>query len=144
MSEETILFLDIDGVCHNGISEDRFTKFNMNNLRMVCEHINPKIVLSSDWRRSPKFRARAYAEIGTIWPVFDVTPIKVSLHHRKDEIRMWLNENRWDRALILDDMDPFECDPGLENVVFHQVDFRIGLSEDDVDTIIRIFPKVFK
>lgn len=141
IEQVTILFLDIDGVCHNTISEEVFSPFNMNNLRMVCEHINPKIVLSSDWRRSTKHVSRARAEIGVVWPIFDFTPIKLSLNHRKDEIRMWLSENTWHKALILDDMDAFECDPVMENVTFFQTDRTIGLSEDDVDAIVRMFPK---
>ena len=132
----TILFLDIDGALNNSITEVEFNPFNMANLKRLCESIRPKIVLSSDWRRYPTKISQARAEIGAIWPLFDFTPIKLSLRHRKDEIAMWLSQNEWDRALIIDDMDSFECDPNIENVFFHQTDFTLGLTEDDVDSIL--------
>lgn len=134
--DTTILFLDIDGVLNNSITELEFNEFNMGNLKRLCETIRPKIVLSSDWRRYPTKISQARAEIGAIWPLFDFTPIKLSLHHRKDEIRMWLDQNEWDRALIIDDMDRFECDPCVENVLFHQIDFTLGLTETDIDSIL--------
>lgn len=127
-----ILFLDIDGVLNNTISEVHFDSFNMANLKRLVEVIQPKIVLSSDWRRSPKTKTTAIETIGAIWPLSDFTPIKLSLHRREDEIAMWLSQNEWDRALIIDDT---ECDPKMENVLFHRTDYRFGLTEDDLDSI---------
>jgi len=134
-----ILFLDIDGALNNSISECEFNPFNMANLKRLCEAIKPRIVLSSDWRRYPKKISQARSEIEAIWPLFDFTPIKLSLHHRKDEIAMWLKENEWSKALIIDDMDHTECDPVIENVLFHQTDFTLGLTETDVDSILEKF-----
>lgn len=132
----TILFLDIDGVLNNSITEVEFNPFNMGNLKRLCESIRPKIVLSSIWRIYPKKKRQAIETIGAIWPLSDFTPIKLSLRHRKDEIAMWLSQNEWDRALIIDDMDRTECDPGIKNVFFHQTDFTLGLTEIDVDSIL--------
>lgn len=41
-------------------------------------------------------------------------------------------------GLILDDMGPDECDPKLPNLLFYRIDYKLGLTEQDVDTIIRM------
>lgn len=133
------LFLDIDGVCNTIFSEDYFTKFNMGNLKHLVNTINPKVVLSSDWRRSPQNLAIARSELLFYGiTIFDTTPIK-SFGFRKEEIREWLAGENWDKAIILDDMSAELVDPQMGKVFFLRTDNKLGLTEEDVDKVIGWF-----
>jgi hypothetical protein len=132
-----ILFLDVDGVLNNFISihEEPFDQFNLTNLKLLCDKISPKIVLSSDWRRRPQDIARVRSELlFHNLEIFDSTPLGLS---RRDEIAEWLEKNEWDFALILDDMPASECDPLMTNVLFYQTDFILGFTEEDADKCLR-------
>jgi hypothetical protein len=48
---EVILFLDVDGVLNNPMSESDFSDFNLGNFKNLVEKLSPKVVISSDWRR---------------------------------------------------------------------------------------------
>ena len=136
------LFLDIDGVLNNYLSEgDYFTEYNMSCLKQLCDFIDFKIVLSSDWRRLTKNKARVLAELKHIGlQLYSCTPTHTFGGNRKDEIKEWLKENDSDDShsdgLILDDMGPDECDPKLPNLLFYRTNYRLGLTEQDVDTIL--------
>lgn len=135
-----ILFLDVDGVLNNtrSVFEDGedFNPFNTKNLKVLCESLKPRIVISSDWRRSPKTLARVRSELMALsLSIFDTTQISKKMD-RKDEIAEFLNEEVWDKAIILDDMDAEFCDPKMDAVLFHQTDAQLGLTEEDVDRIL--------
>ena len=132
------LFLDVDGVLNNYLSEgDYFTEYNMSCLRQLCEFIDFKIVLSSDWRRSPQNKARVRSELKHIGlELYSCTPTHTFGGNRKDEIKEWMEEDDEAAGLILDDMNADECDPRLPNLLFYRTDYKLGLTEQDVDTIL--------
>jgi hypothetical protein len=74
------------------------------------------------------------------WSYTVVHPPHTFGGNRKDEIQEWMEEDPevWENfsGLILDDMGPDECDPKLPNLLFYRTDYRFGLTELDVDTII--------
>lgn len=135
------LFLDVDGVLNNYLSEgDYFTEYNMSCLKQLCDFIDFKIVLSSDWRRLPKNKNMVKQELKKLGlRLYGCTPT-IFDGSRKDEIKEWLKENDSDDShsdgLILDDMGPDECDPKLPNLLFYRTDYKLGLTEQDVDTIL--------
>lgn len=138
------LFLDIDGVCNNTLKETYFDPFNVTNVKRLVDHFGATVVLSSDWRRSGNNMAIARSELLHFGiTIFDITPIK-KFGFRHEEIREWLNIEEWfnlkgwTQALILDDMKAEYVDPQMDNVTFFQTDYKLGLTEDDVDKIINL------
>lgn len=133
-----ILFLDVDGVLNTYTSREYFVEYNMNCLKMLAKSLDFKIVLSSDWRRNLKNLAEVRSELQFIGlDIFDCTIVKLSLYFRKDEIGHWLSTNEWSKAVIIDDMSPNFCDPKIDGVLFHQTDDSLGLTEEDVDIILK-------
>lgn len=131
------LFLDVDGVLNHYGSEEDFDSYNMSCLKQLCDFIDFKIVLSSDWRRSPKNKARVRSELKHIGlELFSYTPFGSYYGSRKDEIEEWLIGDDHYSGLILDDMNADECDPKLPNLLFYRTDYKLGLTEQDVDTIL--------
>lgn len=139
-----ILFLDIDGVLNNAVDACEFSPYNMTNIKILINLLSTKfdavkIVLSSDWRRSPINLAKARAELHHIGiEIFDTTPITHT--DRRSEIRSWLNQECFDKAIILDDLDSEFVDPQMDEVLFFQTDFRLGLTETDIDEIVANYP----
>lgn len=138
------IFLDIDGVCNNSISSTWFDHFNMTNLKNLHELLGrPKIVLSSDWRRTPKNLAEARANLlGFALEIFDTTPCHQNFLSRNKEINEWLSKNEHEACIILDDMESDYVDPELPNVFFFRTEHQFGLTEDNVDFIISFLDKV--
>ena len=132
------LFLDIDGVCNNTLTETWFDPFNMGNLKKLWELLGrPKIVLSSDWRRTPNNLEEARTNLAAIGlEIFSCTPCHTSVLERADEITEWLASNEHKTCIILDDMSADFVDPELPNVLFFRTDHQFGLTEDDVDFIV--------
>lgn len=129
-----ILFLDVDGVLNNTITETHFDEFNMRNLEQLVKSLNLKVVISSDWRRSGANLARLRSELEHLGiEIFGTTII--SNKKRKNEIRHWLKTNVWSRAIVLDDLGKEECDPRFPNCIFHQTQYQFGLTEEDLDKI---------
>lgn len=137
------LFLDIDGVCNNTINETYFDSYNMANVKTLVDLLKARVVLSSDWRRNPQNMAVARSELlGIGLDIFDTTPIlnpPMSFGFRSEEIRKWLSQEEWDRAVIIDDMPKEDVDPKIKSVLFYRTDYHFGLTEEDVDKIIRIY-----
>lgn len=134
------LFLDVDGVLNNYLSEGQyFVPYNMNCLKQLCDFIDFKIVLSSDWRRTPQNKTRVRSELKHIGlELYSCTPTHTFDGNRKDEIKEWMEGDDQSFGLILDDMNSEECDPKLPNLLFYRTNYRLGLTELDVDAIIRI------
>lgn len=131
------IFLDIDGVCNNTISETWFDDYNMGNLRSLCDLLGgPKIVLSSDRRRTPQNLAEARANLlGIGLEIFDTTPCHSDPMNRDQEIAEWLAKNEHTACIILDDMESKYVDPELPNVFFFRTQHQFGLTEENVDFI---------
>ena len=108
----------------------------MVNLKVLVTLWPCKIVLSSDWRRSPTNMAVARSELLYLGlEIFDTTSFGPHINNRKNEIREWLSLDRWESALILDDMEAEHVDPQMESVLFYRTDYKFGLTEEDVDKL---------
>lgn len=112
MTQLKVIFLDIDGVL-NVIPEDRdefgavFQAPFVDNLKMIIEQTNAKIVISSSWRHSGKsVMLEMWLKRQLPGEVIDITPnfMKVSAI-RGEEIADWLHNNWVDAYVILDDDD---------------------------------------
>lgn len=110
----------------------------MSNLRLLCDLLGgPKIVLSSDWRRSPQNLAEARANLlGIGLEIFDTTPCHTDVLSRFEEITEWLAQNEYTQCVILDDMESKYVDPELPNVFFFRTQHQFGLTEENIDFII--------
>lgn len=133
----THLFLDVDGVLNNTMCDGWFDNFNLSNLKHLCGLLHgPKIVLSSDWRRTPNNIARVKLELNhSGLDIFDTTPILTDVRQRHEEITMWLSSNDHERCIILDDMESKYVDPELPDIFFFRTQHQFGLTEEDVDFI---------
>lgn len=124
-------------MCNNDISDDSFNTYNMNNLRSLYELLGgPKIVLSSDRRRTPQNLAEVRANLlGVGLTIFDTTPCHSNPMNRDQEIAEWLSQNEYTQCIILDDMESEYVDPELPNVFFFRTQHQFGLTEENVDFI---------
>ena len=140
---EIILFLDVDGVLNNPMSESDFSDFNLGNFKNLVEKLSPKVVISSDWRRYPSRLEQLRIKLLSIGvEIFDTTIC--SNGERKNEIKEWLVSHTWNLAVIIDDMAAKKADPKINNCYFRQVNYRLGLTEDDVDDIVDTLHKLTK
>lgn len=132
-----IIFLDVDGVLNKYDDDATFNEFNVNNLIFLIEKTGAKIVLSSDWRRLP-FNLERIKNflLSCNLEIFDVTP--VLNEDRKYEIKKWLRENEgWERVAVIDDLkNATVYKSGATKVKTFITDGRLGLTEEDVDSII--------
>jgi hypothetical protein len=130
------LFLDVDNVLNHYGSEEDFDRYNVSCLKQLCDFIDFRIVLSSDRRMSPRKKAVVKSELKHVGlELHSCTPHIIG-GHRKDEIKEWLREDDHFSGLILDDLGPDECDPKLPNLLFYRTDYKLGLTEQDVDSIL--------
>mmetsp|Transcript_16701 Transcript_16701/g.31971 ORF Transcript_16701/g.31971 Transcript_16701/m.31971 type:complete len:268 (+) Transcript_16701:570-1373(+) len=90
-----VLFLDMDGVVvirRPGIAESKLVE----NLRYVVEQTDAKIVLSTDWRRTPAARAEVrrilQAHGGMDFIGWTATNTSITMNHRPMEILNWVRE----------------------------------------------------
>lgn len=122
MSEERILFLDIDGVLNSEAwyrsrsdgtwSEEReFDPEAVFLLRAIVALTGCDIVISSSWRIG-----RNLAELQNLLPglpLIDKTPVMTTGHTRGEEIKVWLQNHapaaRY--AIVDDDSDFYETQP---------------------------------
>ncbi len=134
---EIFLFLDVDGVLNNTLSATWFDGLNLLNLKNLCKLLgNPKIILSSDWRKNEDSIKKVRVALNTVDLILtDCTPILSDVRERSGEIALWLDGKTFSKAFILDDMPAEFVDPDIENVLFIKTDPMLGLTEDDVDLI---------
>lgn len=136
-----ILFLDVDGVLNNTITDGYFSSFNMKNLQHLVNSLSLNVVISSDWRRSSSDLAVLTSELN-YWKIEIFGTTNNHLNGlRKNEIKHWLRTNSWSKALILDDLSEDEVNPDIQNCIFHQTDYNLGLTEQDVNTVIERWKK---
>lgn len=146
ISDVEFLFLDVDGVLNNTMCDGWFDNYNLANLKHLCGLLHgPRIILSSDWRRDPKSLARVRLELNHIGlDIFGCTPCNKNPMDRAEEISSYLNNfvEKSDsiiaeQSIILDDMESKYVDPELPNVFFFRTQHQFGLTEEDVDFIMR-------
>jgi hypothetical protein len=130
------LFLDVDGVLNNTMSETWFDAFNVANFKFLWAKLGePIVILSSDWRRRPE----SLEEVK--WAIMPIvlggsTKFDDRISNRPQEIKEFLESTEWSAAIILDDMQEAFVDPEMDNVFFFRMQHQFGLTEDDVDFII--------
>lgn len=90
-----VVFLDMDGVLVTrlpGIAESKL----VDNLRYIIEHTDAKIVLSTDWRRTPAARQEVrrilQAHGGMDYIGWTATNTSIMNNHRPMEILNWVRE----------------------------------------------------
>ncbi len=139
-----VLFLDIDGVLN---SEDWFTRTANGKgmfdpkcvelLNYITDNSNTDIVLSSSWRMDENVNNILYNH-GITGNIIDKTSrlaLEIDYLCRGNEIQKWLLENEYNNYVILDD-DFDMLVSQLDNFV--HIDYKVGLSEENVKSILKI------
>jgi len=152
-----ILFLDFDGVVANGVSaknkyymrttlhKDRsnyttsvFTPSTIAyDLDRECVHVlnrlvqftSAKVVISSTWRTtfSQKDLEEHLGTFGFVGDVLGVTPCKMSLYWRDEEVRMWMEDNKYTGDyLVIDDENHHLRHCPKDNFVYIKHGWRNG------------------
>lgn len=162
LSNDKILFLDVDGVLNSRQYVENNTNINavgygtvgmdplaIDLLFNIVKETDCKIVVSSTWRHhginvGSKFHNElSKTDNGKIIlkSVIDITPDKYKhkkLKHkdcvRGDEIKLWLELNNFDGTFVIVD-DDSDMDPLKSNFV--KTTFEYGLTEKNADEIIK-------
>ena len=133
-----IIFLDIDGVLNVEYNEkDKyghiFKEEYVQNLAEIIEKTGAKIVISSTWKDKGIERIHnLWLERGLPGEIIDITPDCIDVVKsteiefydevkRGDEIKLWLDRNKVDNYVIIDDIDDF-----LEEQKSHFVNCSTG------------------
>lgn len=149
-----VIFLDVDGVLNSEetgfggffTEDDIATKENVkwgqglvDRIRQIVEATNASIVISSTWRRH--FSIGKFKDIFLLYgwdaPVVDMTP-KLN-QGRGVEVNAWLNKNRIESYVIIDDVDQFLID---QKPRFVQTSIMTGITEADTKRAINILNKI--
>jgi len=160
-----IIFLDIDGVLNSQntfIDNYEYRKFfvrNMNGstddeishimldidldklfiLRDICNLTGAKVVVSSSWRCSRYYLLIEQRLTSLGIPIVGTTPYIDS--NRGEEIRKYLEENKVDDFVILDD-EIFSDFNELENYLIKTSFYEDGLNEEVSSEVVRILRRV--
>ena len=156
-----IIFLDIDGVLNsqNTFRDNHeyrkfFVKY-MNDgvndkiiykmldidldkvfmIRDICNLTGAKVVISSTWRRSRYYPLIEERLTSLGIPIVGVTPF-IS-NNRGDEIRKYLEDNKVDNFVILDD-DIFRDFNELENYLVKTSFYEDGLTDEISKEVVRV------
>lgn len=160
-----IIFLDIDGVLNsqntfrenheygklfvrnmNGSVDDEITHIMLDidldkvfMLRDICNLTGAKVVVSSSWRRLRRYILLEDRLTSLGIPIVGVTPF-IS-NNRGDEIRNYLEENKVDDFVILDD-DIFSDFNELENYLIKTSFYEDGLNDEISREVVRVLRRV--
>lgn len=160
-----IIFLDIDGVLNsqktfidNHDWEKIFIKIKINSiediitrqmldidldkvfmLRDICNLTGAKIVISSAWRNFMYYTLIEEKLISLGLPIVGTTPYIDN--NRGEEIRKYLEENKVDNFIILDD-EIFRDFYELENHLVKTSFYEDGLNYDAVEEAVRVLRRV--
>ena len=160
-----IIFLDIDRVLNTQntfIDNHEYGKFfvrNMNGsvddeivhimldidlnkvfmLRDICNLTGAKVVVSSSWRRLRRYILLEEKLTNLGIPILGVTPF-IS-NNRGDEIRKYIEENKVDNFVILDD-DIFKDFNELENYLVKTSFYEDGLTDEISREVVRVLRRV--
>ena len=140
-NKQRIIFLDIDGVLntqHTLLNGDYIDGRLMQRLERLVKESGANIVISSSWADEAK---KLLSDYGFKYAdkIIGVTP-RVR-RWRGEQILDWIEENGACDYVILED-DPFdicgEIFDGINNELVVHVDFRTGLSEEDIERAISV------
>lgn len=160
-----VIFLDIDGVLNSQNTfrdNHEYVKFfirNMNGsiddemvytmldidldkvfmLRDICNLTGAKVVVSSSWRRLNKYSLFEERLTSLGVPIVGVTPFIGN--NRGDEIRKYLEDNKVDDFVILDD-DIFSDFKELENYLVKTGFYEDGLTDEISKEVVRVLRRV--
>ena len=141
------IFLDVDGVLNNLISE-RFNGINVIEeklllLKRLVDSTDAEIILTSSWRDSYDSRedlGKAFSYFGLTYRNY--TPDYHGEKTRGEEISAWLSIQSQIAEInyvILDDLPPEQFIKHKKHFV--NVNFKTGLTDEDVDAAIEILNK---
>ena len=139
---EVLIFLDIDGViCCN--QREELEPRPLGQVRRICNAVNARVVLSSDWRRSPQLRRKALTALRQCGiECIGYTPElqRMSDPVRPHEISEWLRQNSSSNRWVAIDDRPLETEDGGEALRDHfvQTDASTGLTTNLADRAIVI------
>ena len=160
-----IIFLDIDGVLNSqntfrdNYEYGKFFVSNMNDsiddkivysmldidldkvfmLRDICNLTGAKIVVSSCWRRRIVYPLLEDKLTSLGIPIVGITACIDN--NRGDEIRMYLQDNKVDDFVILDD-DIFRDFNELENYLVKTCFYEDGLTDEISRDVVRVLRRV--
>lgn len=140
-----IIFLDIDGVlnvyCHN--RDEYGCTFHKNledNLKLIIDNTNAKIVISSSWRDSGlEIMKEMWLFRNLAGEILDITPYDNEYRIRGNEIDEWLNNNKdlvSNYVIIDDDSDfldyqkPFHIKTSDNITHSDYIDIGLGLTKE--------------
>ena len=137
-----IAFIDIDGVI--AIKWDTLCPVRLKLLKDICDKGNASVVLSSTWRTlpGPFQRVKDAFKVFSI-PFIGATPDLFPDGNRIDEIVFWIEQNKPDNWVVIDDWDlnNFPNATADFNAHFVQTDERLGLERSDAEKAISILLK---
>lgn len=143
ISQDKVLFLDIDGVLNCANEEGMIRPELAARFHRIVKETNCGVVLSSTWRGHPEWE-RILRDLGVQTANFvGITPYlgkqgeHPRLSFRANEIKAWLETHPIRNYVILDDDNDF-----LDDQTLIRVDSSVGLSEKDADMAISILNSV--
>ncbi|CAJ1355490.1 unnamed protein product [Effrenium voratum] len=131
--KSAVLFLDLDGVLHSveAPEEEFFNPEALLQLLRVVKAADARVVLSSSWRLKPQQRQQATEALGAFDELLRPSDATKDLRDREAEIQTWLQENKAQDWLVLDDLP---LDLPLEHLV--RTDPFLGLTAGKADEAI--------
>jgi len=150
MNEESVLFLDVDGVLNSDktkcVSPSGFAGVSSNKVKLLRKLIDTffpegvKIVLSSTWRLNLDDEDGDYLK-RRLWQqkllIYDVTPNTGNDLERGLQIKMWLKENPDMKCLMILDDESFEdiVNDRELNACFVKTDSKTGLTQATIENL---------
>lgn len=130
MNNESILFLDVDGVLNTRPGSLDSDKLDL--VRWIVTQTGCRIVLSSSWRLVERQRARICAEL----PIWRVTP-EIGTWERGNEVRAFLGlyAGNYQSFAILDD---YPDGWGWLEPFLVLTDERVGLTPEKAADVVRL------
>ena len=129
------IFTDIDGVL-NPHWKKEWSKKSIDIFNRICTDFSLIPILTSTWRTKHSIEQmnQIFAEQGIIHKIVDFTP-HLEDSFRGEEIQQWLDGNKWDRYVVVDDR-VISIKPFIKNVV--ECRSWIGLEEEHYEQIKRM------
>lgn len=127
-----IVFTDIDGVL-NPHWRTKWSKSAIDIFNRLCKEFNLKPVITSTWRtnHTKEQLQEIFKSQGIDVEIYDYTP-QLEQKERGVEIKQWLDNNTWDKYVVIDDKTS-EIDGYVSNVV--KCRSWLGLTEEEYNEI---------
>lgn len=140
------IFLDIDGVLNapgdknliEGVID--INKYSL--LQQIINKTNSRVVIISSRRLYQEDRNKLLKALDNIYNRISFISFKLLSKHRKDEIKLFLENNEFESYVILDDID---CNYTLDSEInkhFIYIDGVVGLTKENAEVAIKILNKV--